>query len=223
MSIYNLGRKHGVLFSAGALAVLATFCALTALATRARAVTFDEGDGPYVVRIEEDWELTVSTPHYNLSCPQVSTQMAPDPQGNEFYQFHTNFQDVPKFVQGGLQLQAWNGNRLVQVNTSSNTSTMGSDNELVTWTQYLQRSTAPAGLTFGISGAASETWGDFSGASFVVQETDALLDNYRAAYSAQNSGITYGPNLVSSCVLVESRKYYSNGSIETDSTPRTIK
>ena len=80
---------------------------------------------PTVVRIEEDWSLRVSQPLYNLSCPQVSTQMAPSPCSTQFYQFHLNSQDVPQFVQGGLQLQAWNGNSVLAVKTGTNTATMG--------------------------------------------------------------------------------------------------
>jgi hypothetical protein len=222
MSILKFKRMSRLLFSLAVAAGLAGLGGLVLTTTGARAQEQDNEDGPHVVRIEEDWSLLVSNPSYNLSCPQVSTQMAPDPQGNEFYQFHINYQDVPRFIQGGLQLQAWNVNSLVQVNTSTNTSTMGTANELVTWTQYLQRSQWPAGLTFGISTSASQTWGDFSGASFTVRETDARLDNYSPDYSAQQSGVTYGPNLVPLLVLVESRRYYSNGSVQTDSNPRVI-
>jgi hypothetical protein len=176
---------------------------------------------PYVVRIEEDWSLKVNQPNASLSCPQVSTQMAPNPSGTQFYQFHVNSQDVPQFVQGGLQLQAWNGSTTLAVLTGSNTATMATANELVTWTQYLQRHDT-GGLTFGITAAASQTWGDFSGAKFYVTGADIVLDNYRADYSVQNSGATYGVNLVSSLVLVQTRVYYSDGSVKTDSTVRVV-
>jgi hypothetical protein len=175
---------------------------------------------PTVVRIEEDWVLLVTTPNANLSCPQVSVQMAPSPDSAEFYQFHLNAQDTPKFVQGGLQLQAWNGANVLAVQTSPNTQTMDTNDELVMWTQYLTQT--QQGLEFGISAAASNTWGDFSGAGFVVNGDYTVLDNYSPDYSVQNSGITYGANLVSALVLWQVRTYYSDGSMVTDFWPRIV-
>jgi hypothetical protein len=180
---------------------------------------------PIVVRVEEDWALLVSQPLYNLSCPQVSTQMAPGPDSTQFYQFHLNSQDVPKFVQGGLQLQAWDSNNVLAVKTSNNTATMGTANELVTWTQYLARSQENDGsLKFGITAAMSQTWGDFSGQEFTVTGADSVLDNYSADYSVQNSGVTYGVNLVTSFVLLQTRIYYSDPLIPPtiDSTVRVV-
>jgi hypothetical protein len=173
-----------------------------------------------VVRIEEDWSLTVAAPNFQLSCPQISVQMAPSPDAWQFYQFHLNAQDVPKFVQGGLQLQAWEGKTVLAVKTSPDTQTMSTPGELVTWTQYLTRD--DGGVEFGISVASSMTWGDFSGTMFRVAGADSVLDNYSPDYSVRHSGITYGVNLVSSLVLVQVRKYYSDGSMATDATPRII-
>jgi hypothetical protein len=177
-----------------------------------------DADTVTAVRVEEDWSLTVGTPNANLSCPQLSVQMAADPSSSQFYQFHLNFQDTPSFVQGGLQLQAWNDSSLMAVSTSPDTQTMATPNELITWTQYLERD--PSGLTFGISAASSTTWGDFSGNSFHVNGADSVLDNYSSAYSVQNSGITFGVNQVSSLVLVQVRVYYSDGTMTTNAVPQ---
>jgi hypothetical protein len=213
------GNRGGCLSFAAALALAALLAAPTVPTPVAGQTS--TALGPYVVRIEEDWSLTVNQPNSNLSCPQVSTQMAPRPNGTQFYQFHLNSQDVPQFVQGGLQLQAWDGNTPLAVKTGSNTATLATPNELVTWTQYLKRRDDD-GLTFGITAAASQTWGDFSGAEFHVSGADAVLDNYTADYSVQNSGATYGVNLVSSLVLVQTRVYYSDGSVQTNSTVRVV-
>jgi hypothetical protein len=175
---------------------------------------------PTLVRVEEDWVLLVNTPNANLSCPQVSVQMAPSPDSTEFYQFHLNSQDIPQFVQGGLQLQAWSGTTVLAVKTSPDMQTLCNNGELVTWTQYLKQK--EEGLEFGISAASSTTWGDFSGASFVVNGDYTVLDNYSPDYSVHNSGITYGCNRVSSLVLVQVRTYYSDGSMATDVTPRVV-
>src|SRR5207302_376368 len=132
------------------------------------------------------------------------------------------FQDVPCFIQGGLQLEAWDGNTNLAVKTSTNTQTMGSENELVQWTQYLQRDSDGHRLRFGISAAASQTWGNFTGAEFTVYGADAFLNNYSPDYSVQNSGITFGFNLVQSMAMSQNRRYYSDGSVVTDFTPRIV-
>ena len=219
MSVWTLRPSNKVRAAGGAAAGLAT---LLILAAWASPVAGTISSAPiYTVRIEEDWSLTVTTPNASLSCPQVSTQMSPGGNATQFYQFHINFQDIPSFKQGGLQLEAWDGNKNLAVNTSPNTATMNTPNELVTWTQYLARD-ENNGLTFGVNNAASQTWGNFSGAQFYVSGANSVLDDYAADYSVQNSGITYGNNLVSSLVLVQTRKYYSDGSVQTNSTPRII-
>lgn len=205
------------------MAVIALLGLLTGTAVVTRA--WADGGGVYVARVEEDWVMVVGEPVADLSCPQVSTQMAADPTTTQFYQFHLNSQDVPSFVQGGLQLQAWDTDTVLQVKTSNNTNTMATSNEVVTWTQYLQRK--EQALRFGISAASSTTWGDFSGANFDVQGAEGVLDNYDADYSMQNSGATFGVNHVVSLVLVHTRKIYSDDTAshphrEDDWTPRVV-
>ena len=175
---------------------------------------------PYVVRVEEDWTLTVNQPEGESAAPQVSTQMARSPLAWRFVNFHLNSCDLPQFSSGGLQLQTWFGNTNEAVYTSPNGTIMGTDNELVTWTQYLDNTSGQ--LVFGISAASSTTWGNFSGMSVTVPSGHTSLDNYSADYSAANSGITYGANRVASLVLVANRMIYSDGTIVTDNTPRVI-
>jgi hypothetical protein len=97
---------------------------------------------------------------------------------------------------------------------------MTSADELVTWTQYIRND--GGSLKFGISAAASSTWGDFSGQEITMSSFTTYLDDYSSDYSVTNSGVTYGANRVTSMVLVGVRIYYSDGSVTTDSTPRII-
>ena len=176
--------------------------------------------GATLIRVEEDWSLTVNQPDANLAAPQVSTQMARSPWTTRFCNLHLNSTDLPAFSVGGLQLQAWHIAQNINVFTSPNASIMATDNELVTWTQYMRVDTTT--LYFGIAAASSQTWGDFSGPEITVPGARNDLSNYDPSYSQQNSGVTFGANRVSSLVLVQVRYYYSDGTYQTDITPRLV-
>jgi hypothetical protein len=177
--------------------------------------------GVVVVRVEEDWSLLVNQPDQNFAAPQVSTQMARAPWAPRFCNFHINSTDIPAFASGGLQLQVWKGSSNLAYLNSSTSPVLATNNELITWTQYLTQN-GSGGLTFGISAASSQTFGDFSGMSLDIPGGSTVLDNYSPDYSLQNSGVTFGANRVSSFVITQVRMYYSDGSVATDSTPRVV-
>jgi hypothetical protein len=183
--------------------------------------------GATLIRVEEDWSLSVSQPDANLAAPQVSTQMARAPWAARFCNLHLNSVDVPSFAVGGLQLQSWKGSTNLAVYTSPNSAIMATDDELVTWTQYLRNDTGDlrfgiGTLQSGVPGASSQTWGDFSGIEITVPGSHTDLSGYDPSYSQQNSGVTFGSTRVSSFILVQVRYYYDDGSVQTDSTPRIV-
>jgi hypothetical protein len=178
------------------------------------------GSGATPIRVEEDWSLTVNQPNSDTASPQVSTQMARAPWAPRFCNLHLNSSDVPTFAQGGLQLQAWQGSNNIAVYTCPNSAIMSTNNELVTWTQYLSNETGQ--LTFGVKAASSTTWGDFSGVHISVPNASTDLSNYDVSYTMQNSGVTFGANRVQSLTVVAYRIYYSDGSVYSDTTPRVI-
>ncbi len=200
------------------LLALAVVGALTPLVAPVSRTTAD--DPVAVVKVEEHWSLLINEPDPSISSPQVSTQMAASPWTSRFVNFHINSCDIPSYAQGGLQMQVWRADVNLAVMTSPSRATMSTSNELVEWTQYLKQD--GTGLTFGISSASSQTWGDFSGVQVQISSGSTVLDNYSADYSQQNSGITFGANRVSSLVLVWTKITYSDGSVQTDNTPRVI-
>jgi hypothetical protein len=177
--------------------------------------------GPSVVRVEEDWSLLVGQPAQSIAAPQVSTQMARAPYAARFCNFHLNSTDVPAFASGGFQLQIWKGSTNLAYLNSSTSPTLATNNELITWTQYLAQN-SNGGLTFGVSKASSQTFGDFSGVSLDLPGSPSDLDDYSADYSLANSGVTFGANRVSSLAITQVRVFYSNGSMTSDSTPRVV-
>ena len=173
-----------------------------------------------VVRVEEDWILIVNQPDQNVAAPQLSSQMAQDGTGSIFCNLHLNSRDFPKYGAGGLQVQIWSGRSNVASKTWDTSAVMNTPNEVVTWTQYLDVNKGP--MTFGISAASSETWGDFSGQQIGVPTNVVSLDNYTVDYSVANSGITFGANRVSYLAVAAVRIYYQDGSVQTDSIERIV-
>src|SRR5262249_5402563 len=88
------------------------------------------------------------------------------------------------------------------------------------WTQYLKQSNGQ--LKFGVSAASSQTWGDFSGLEITYPNGQTNLNNYDVNYSVQNSGVTFGANRVTVFKLTAVRVYYSDGTVQTDSTERIV-
>jgi hypothetical protein len=174
-----------------------------------------------VIRVEEDWSLMVSQPDPTSAAPQVSTQMARNWTTSRFGNLHLNSTDIPAFALGGLQLETWKGSTNLGYQNSSTSPVMSTNNELITWTQYLAQNSS-GGLTFGISAASSQTFGDFSGLSLPISGSSSNLSDYDPTYSQYNSGVTFGANRVTSLTIVQVRMYGSDGSVMTDSTPRVV-
>jgi hypothetical protein len=174
-----------------------------------------------VVRVEEDWELIVKNPDWNVAAPQVATQMKRWEGSSRFFNLHLNAVDLPKLALGGMQLQAWQGTNNLASTTSANNDIMNTPNEVVSWTQYLWKK--PDGkLYFGVSTASSETWGDFSGQEVQMPTGNTNLDEYSPSYSASYSGITFGANRVASFKLLRVRVLLSDGAVVTDNTTRAV-
>lgn len=193
------------------------------LAPRSGVLAYDYGynGSSEIVRIEEDWCLLITQPDPNRASPQVSTQMARSPWTSRFCNFHLNSCDVPTYTQGGLQMQVWHGGQNLAIQNSTDRSVMSTDNELITWTQYLRSDGSH--LYFGISpGAVSQTWGDFGGLEMTITGGYIDLSGYDPDSSQQNSGVTFGANRVSSLILLGVRKIREDGTIESDYTPRII-
>jgi hypothetical protein len=173
-----------------------------------------------VVRVEEDWMFILGEPNSRIASPQISSQMAQSADAALFCNVHLNARDIPRYGEGGLQLQVWRGGDNVGNKTSDSLAVLDTPNEVVTWTQFL--STNGEKMQFGVSAASSQTWGDFSGQSVVVPTDSLSLDNYSVDYSVQNSGVTFGANRVSYLAITEVRIYYSDGTMVTDSTERIV-
>ena len=178
--------------------------------------------GDPILRVEEDWEITLTEPTSDLDVPQFHTVMSPYGSVNAaYFQVTWNYREQPDFTAGGLQLQVWNGDESFAVRNVDDGS-LSSNAESVTWTQSLQIESPD--LTFTVFNGHSSSWGYFGGESMTVRMPSPVmsLNSYSTDVSAANSWITYGHNRVVRMVLKEVRKFDQNGLREQITTPRVI-
>lgn len=179
-------------------------------------------DPATTVRVEEDWVLQVHEADPDTSSPQVTTQMFPNAgQTGTYALFCLNYQEIPEFHPGGLELQLWGGEEVLDVD-SHNAYELSAAEETVRWTQSL--AIQDGQLSIQIKNGESDSFGAFGGGSFKVSHPTGLtnLDGYRVEDSVEYSGVPLGANRVVWLKIVEVRFFKSDGSVSTDSTERMV-
>ena len=194
-----------------ALAVLPTFVFVLSVAFPVAALA-----DPPVWRVEEDWELVVTTPETNSNSPQITVAMSPlASDESEYVTFEINHRSQPDYGIGGLHLLAWNGNFFVldsahaQAGVQLNTS-----DEVITWTQSLEL--VSGSLTYAITNGSSATWGEFGTGelSVTVDSQCQTLNSYNPQNSIASTGVGFGANRVASLTLKRVRYFTPGGEVE---------
>jgi hypothetical protein len=156
-----------------------------------------------VVMVEEHWELTVGGPEFEKSCPQVSLVMSPhEDLSCDYFIFTINHATFPNFVAGGLQLQRWHEDEVMEVDDAPEQEVLNHDDEVISWKQRMWLDDGQ--LKMKVYDGTSQTWGTFGGwHELRITHPTSLsrLNDYRPAVSINESGITYAGNRVSSLVL----------------------
>ena len=177
-----------------------------------------------VVRVEEDWELVVTTPGTDNNGPQVTCVLSPCESTDATYSvFVLNHQSQPAYVAGGLQLQVWQGDVSVASHKFPKDDVMATPGETVRWTQAMQLNGNV--LSFEISGGTSYTWGAFGGQGYLyasVTSDVSDLSGYSPAVSVANSGAGFAANRVESLVLKRVRYITAAGDVIEDNTERPV-
>jgi hypothetical protein len=161
-----------------------------------------------LVKIEEDWELSVLQPNEQLDAPQLTTTMLPfGTQSDLLFQVDWNHASVPAFARGGFQLRVGaNGEGLAERHELADQQLYVAD-EVVRWTQVVQKTTG--GFSFGVVHGLSASWGSFGGGNTFLfipdQHADGVLNSYTIADSLSNSGVTYAGNRVARLRLLRVR------------------
>jgi hypothetical protein len=197
---------------------------LAALALACPSVRGQTGSGP-PDRVEEDWQLVISSPNPTEVGPQITTCMSPVTDGSTpFVAFDLNYIDYPNFQAGGLQVKVYSGGNVQSSSTQGN-ALCQTTNETITWTQRMRVSSSSS-VSYSIINGQSTTWGAFgrnqglSRVSFTAPITSMAA--YSADTSVANSGAGWQSNRVASMTLLCVRYYSGTQLIATDNKNRSV-
>ncbi|NQU24220.1 MAG: hypothetical protein HQ567_23305 [Candidatus Nealsonbacteria bacterium] len=178
-----------------------------------------------VVRVEEDWELVIDEPAPDRNAPQVTTMFSPldSPEGWLHATLDVNYQTLPDFSAGGMQLTVWHWYVPFREQVLPNYSYLANDGETVRWTQVMDL--ADCGLIFEVINGSSTTWGDFGGQGYlkkIIYTSLPSLNAYSPDISAAHSGVSYAGNRVKSLVLKRVRRTLDTEEVIEDTTERVV-
>jgi hypothetical protein len=176
-----------------------------------------------VVLVEEHWELRIADPDSSRSAPQ--TNMVMSPTGNSdalYFMFTINHQSAPEYQPGGMQVQLWDNEDLIDNRAANESGTLHHAAEVVTWVQRLTLNDGQ--LTFGIHNGVSETWGSFGGSDMTLSTPSSLtgLNAYLPAVSLTESQVGYAENRVESLVLKKLVWATDDGQVHEQNAPIPI-
>jgi len=186
-----------------------------------------QGSGSDVFQIEEDWELVVGQSDYNSNAPQVTCAISPGDFASAYCAFDLNYHTQPDYEAGGLQIHTWDPVDPIDIGTSVKTAIMASNNETITWTMRMTLNNGNIHYRVA-NGSAPQTWGTFGVSDATMLQLDqntslANLNGYDPNVSLDNSGVSFGGNLVVSQMLVAIRYYDSAGRlINQITTPQAV-
>ena len=177
-----------------------------------------------VVRVEEDWELVVSQPDPNSNSPQITCIISPLSNAESLHAaFELNHQTQPDYFPGGMQLQLWASDMLLEARNFPKSELLNIPGETIRWTQQVRLE--GGSLIFEIVNGTSPTWGSFGGQGYLKISVASGLENlndYNPAVSAGKSGIGFAANRVTKLVLKEIRLYSSAKMISRDSDVKVV-
>jgi len=212
-------HRFGIL--GGALALAALAAVVTGESLKA------QGSGSDVFQIEEDWELVVGQADYNSNAPQVTCAISPGDFASAYCAFDLNYHTQPDYEAGGLQIHTWDPVDPIDIGTSVKTAIMNCTNETVTWTMRMTLNNGNIHYRVA-NGSAPQTWGTFGVSDQTFLQLDqptslANLNGYDPNVSLDNSGVSFGGNLVVSQMLTAVRYYDSAGRlINQITTPQAV-
>jgi hypothetical protein len=177
-----------------------------------------------VARVEEDWELVVSTPATNDNSPQITCVISPSVLSNGYAALDMNFYSQPDYSPGGIQLHVWSPSTPMLVSNSSVTGMLQNQNETITWTTRMSLTNNQ--LTFSVVNGQSTSWGQFGvkgKLNLTVGASLTDLSAYDPNVSLKNSGVPYASNRVTSLTLKAVRWYSSSGVLlQQNTTPQAV-
>ena len=171
---------------------------------------YSQENPPRIIRVEEDWELIVSTPDPNRDSPQISTWMSPTKSlGGDYFGVDINHAQRAGHAGGGLQTKRMNGSQLIDDRCENIGVKLQVEGETIRWTQLL--AIIEQDVVFAVKNGKSRSWGDFGGPETLIRAPLLLanLNNYDPNLTCESSGVGYALNRVASLKLLRVRLYTS--------------
>jgi hypothetical protein len=176
-----------------------------------------------VVHVEEHWELCLGQPDQDRSAPQTTMVLSPngDLDGIHFL-FTLNHLTVPDYEPGGMQVQVWDGDQLVDDCVADEVGALAISDEVVRWVQQL--SLDDGTLNFQVQGGESETWGAFGGDDLSLSVATSLtsLNGYKPGVSLTESQVSYAENRVVSLTLTKLVWITDDGEVHEMNAPIAV-
>ena len=179
---------------------------------------------PRIYKIEEDWELVVSSPRAAIHSPQISLYTTPDDSDPEaYFQLQLNYAAREDFSEGGFMVSAMRDETPVQEARSDVRELLTHDGEQLRWTSVM--AVINNELLFAVKDGLGSNWGSFGGPDYIVRMPARglqHLDRYTPEKSLETVDVSFGANHVQSLVLTRVRAYYTDDQVvETvfDSNP----
>jgi hypothetical protein len=197
------------------------FCACVATLTLLSGPQFANASDP-VWQVEEHWELVVAQPDAGTAGPQITCTISPSGSlTGQYATFDLNHRASPSFSAGGIHLHLWNGDSRLGTLSRNSGVLLATHGETVSWKTIM--SVQAGVLVVDIDGGSSQTWGTF-GSSILSSVATSLanLDQYSPDVSAENTGIGYASNRVTSLKLKKVVYRRLSGAVTEDDTIRTI-
>ena len=175
--------------------------------------------------VREDWELVIRETDFDQTAPQIVTVISPiETIESDYGVLELNHTTQPNYVDGGIQLQRWNGDFMRNYRPPTAHDRLTIAGERITYTMTMKVS--GGNLEFGVTNGKSQTWGDFGGTSDQWRSATASnytdLSRYDRNVSVTKSRIGFAANLVQSFKQKQVR-YYKNGQlVKTDNTNLSV-
>lgn len=179
------------------------------------------------MRVEEDWYVKIGTPDPASDSPQITTVIAPSwTLWGRYAVFDLNCATQPGFSSGGVQLQLWSDESILQTCSNTNWSSIHFVDEEIRYTSVM--SIQDGNLVFEILNGTSSSWGTFGSGELKLQYPTwrDQLNFYSPEFSVYNSRIGYASHRVRNFTLERVRYYSQTGGglilNTTDNTPRVL-
>ncbi|MDA0832568.1 MAG: hypothetical protein O2955_00565 [Planctomycetota bacterium] len=180
---------------------------------------------PDIIRIEEDWIVEITSPDPDESSPQIITSMSStDELADVHAVFELNHRTLPNFADGGMEIQLWSHDELIDLRVSPKTAKLSYPNETIYYTMAMELKNG--NVDFEARDGYSDTWNEFGHWNYLkvgTTTTQTRLNFYDPEKSVSNSRIGFAKHRVNRFGMLRVRYYtYDNVLVHTDYTDRMV-